>query len=66
MNDFEFVQVLASFNELVDVALSFKFSKPFSPPYELIQGLVSANFKHDIHIFLVFKILFENNNLFVV
>ena len=65
VDDFEFVEVLGGFDELVDVALGFQFREALPPSDELVQGLVLAELQHDVDVLLVLEVFLEQHHLIV-
>jgi hypothetical protein len=60
------VQVAKCLKDLNPVALHLHLSKSF-PSFDLIiQGLIAAQFQHDVNILIVFKEVIETNNVLVV
>jgi hypothetical protein len=64
--DLMLLQILACLHKLKDVALGFQLSQSFSAPYQFIERLVVANFKYDVHIFFIFKVLEEMDNILII
>ncbi len=66
MDDAMTVQVLHSGADLVDVALDFEFVQALSASEQLIQRLVLAQLKEDVHILSVFKEVLEADDVVLV
>ena len=66
MDDFILVHEFHAFDELVDVESGFEFSESFPASHQITQRLVVANFEHNIHIFLVFKVTNETHDVLMV
>lgn len=65
MDDFIPVEVLCGSNKLEHIALGFKFSETFPSLDQLIEGLVSTDFKKNVDVLLIFKVLFKEHNVFI-
>ena len=57
------VHVLDSSEELHGITEHFELSESLSSSDQLIQGLVGAELKNDVHIFMVFKEVFEADDI---
>lgn len=66
MDDAMTVQVLHSSADLVDVALDLEFVQALTASEQLIQRLVLAQLKEDVHILSVFKEVLEADDVVLV
>lgn len=60
------MQVSKGLKDLNPVALHLHLCKSFSSFYLVIQGLIAAQFQHDVNILIVFKEVIETNDVLVV
>ena len=61
MNDLVRMEELGGLDELLDIALDFELCKSFSPPQQLIQAVVLADFQNDVDVLGVLKVVEELN-----
>ena len=61
MNDLVRMEELGGLDELLDVALDFELCESFSPPQQLIQTVVLADFQNDVDVLGVLKVVEELN-----
>ena len=61
MNNKIFVQEMDTLAKLLDIALNLKFMKVLSILEQLHHRIVFTVFKQDVHVFFVFKKVFETN-----
>lgn len=60
------VQVLERVDDLERVALHLQLVQPLSPPQQLVQALVCAQFQQDVHVLSVFEKVLEFDHVLVV
>ena len=60
------VQILDGVTYLYNVVLDFRLDKLLSPPQQLIERLILTEFKENVDILRVFKIMLKLNNVLVV
>ena len=61
MNDLVRMEELGGLDELLDIALDFELCESFSPPQQLIQTVVLADFQNDVDVLGVLKVVEELN-----
>jgi len=59
------MDILHSFNELVDVVSGFEFVKALASPDQVAKGLIMANVEHDVDVLFVFEVPIEAYNVLV-